>query len=969
MSALLSIGALGAVLPGTACAQTGTPPADAPEVLRFGDDLERAYDEPFFPGTEYDESVATPESFLARPVGSRLARHDEIVRVFEHWGETSDRVDVAEYGRTHEGRPLLRVVITSPENHARLATIKRAIARLADPRGLTEPEARAILDSTPAIAWMGYSIHGDETSGTDASLAVAYHLAAGTSADVLELLREVVVVMDPCLNPDGRQRILTQIEQSAGYVANLDHASMQRGRWPYGRGNHYLFDMNRDWMVGVAPETRGRWRVALEFHPQLFVDAHEMSGLDTYLFYPQADPVHPAMPATLMKWQKAFAAANAAAFDRYGWGYYTREWADGWGAFYSDSWGSLNGAIGMLYEQAGVGGQPLKRASGEIVSYREAVHGQAVSSVSNLTTLARERRAVLADYLAGRRRNVDRARPGGDRAFVLVPGRNPSREARFLDLLLAQGIEVQLASAAFTARECESPLAEAADTRTFEAGAYLVHAAQPQAGLVAAYLDFDTRMDDETVLEERRSLERKGESKMYDVTAWDLGRAFDLDCTWCTPGPVDGAVLETVPELARGVVPSADGSAPVYAFAVDGADDASVRFAVRAMELGLAVHLADEAFQAGGQEFPRGSLLLRRHENAEAFEVTVHKVADEAGVRAFALATGRSEGEGPDLGGGHFHLLARPRVAVLSNAPVRSDGFGHIWQLLDERLRLPMTMLDAQRFGGQDLRRYNVLVLPPGSIRRALAPHAKGIAAWVRSGGTLIACGSSVAGVLGEEFGLSSVVLRRDALEDLDAFAYAAERERSARDVSVDFSELWGDGASATETESDGDVDDDEASAGADASATEADEADEEDEEDEEDGDLEQRDGWMRRFAPAGAILRGIVNEDEWITVGAGPELPVPYSGSRVLLAREPVRTPVRMASPAALRLAGLLWPEARERIADSAWLTVESVGHGQLILFAAPPAFRGWFAGTARLFANAVVYGPGLGADQPLGW
>ena len=162
---------------------------------------------------------------------------------------------------------------------------------------------------------MGYSIHGDETSGSDASLALAHRLVAGTDPATLAMLDEVITVIDPIMNPDGRQRILTQAEQMSGYAKSLDHEGLLRGRWPRGRGNHFLFDMNRDWIAGTQPETVGRWAAILRYHPQLLVDAHEMSGLDTYLFYPQADPINPHVPTGLIEGQEVFGNSIASAFD------------------------------------------------------------------------------------------------------------------------------------------------------------------------------------------------------------------------------------------------------------------------------------------------------------------------------------------------------------------------------------------------------------------------------------------------------------------------------------------------------------------------------------------------------------------------------------------------------------------------------------------------------------------------------
>jgi len=902
---------------------------------------------------EYDASVPAPEAFLGHPVGARMAHHAEIVAAFQRWAELSPLLALAEYGRTYERRALVRAIVTSEANHARLDAIRRDIGRLFDPRELSDAEAERILDATPAIAWMGYSIHGDETSGADASLALAHHLIAARDPGVRAILDRVVVVIDPVMNPDGRERFLSQVEQSAGHVPNLDLDSMHRGRWPEGRGNHYLFDLNRDWMAGVAPETRGRWSVALELPPQLFVDAHEMGGLDTFLFYPQSPPHNPALPAVLFEWQKRFAADTARSFDEHGWGYYTREWADAWYPGYSDAWGSLNGAIGMLYEQASLGGQAARRASGRVETYRDAVRRQAVASLSNLATLRDERRAVLASYLDVRRENVDPARPGGERAFLLDPGARPDRAWALVDVLVSQGVEVWRADEDFDARDVHGDLGERVDERRFEAGMLVVPAAQPQARLVRAYLELDPRMDPEFLLEERKSLERDSLSKIYDVTASDLGRAFDLRCSWATPAPGFGRT-RVEPPFAEIPVESTEGDRDAaYAWIVDGLADRSVRFAARAMELGVQVHLADEEFDAGGgRVFARGSLVVRRHENDADVGERVERAARDAGVGLHAVASGRASGEGPDLGGGHFHLLARPRVAVLGNSPVSRDGYGHLWHALDVELRMPFSILDARALGRYDLRRFNVLVLPPASgVEPILAEHAEALNTWVRAGGTLVACGDSAAALTARELDVTGVRLRRTVLDDLDAYAFAAEREAALRELELDEGQLW-EPAPPDDPEVDAPADD----ARDPSAAPDADE-------------LERWDAWARRFSPPGVLLRAHVDGEHWLTVGCGAQMPVFFAGSYVFLSREPVRTPLRFAGAAELRLAGLLWPEARERIADSAAVAIERRGYGQVVLFAAPPVFRGFFKGTARTFANAVVYGPGMGTDPPLGF
>jgi len=1064
------------------------PGSESGRTIRFGDSATSTELQPFFPGTTYDANVPAPDTLLRQPLGTFTAHHAEILVAMRAMEAKSSRMKVVTFGRTHEGRELAYVVVASPENLKNLDAIRGDLAKLVDPRSTNSADAERIVKSSPAVAWLGYSIHGDEMSGPDASLAVAYHFAAGTSADVIDLLKQVIVVIDPMLNPDGRERILSQLEQSSGYVPNLDSDSMSRGRWPYGRGNHYLFDMNRDWPFGTQPETRARWAAISSFHPQLLVDAHEMGAMDTFLFYPATEPFTHYFPDATKKWWQMFANDEASAFDRNGWSYYTREWADSWYPGYSDSWGTFIGAVGILYEQARFLGQSTRRASGEIVTYRDAVARQAAGSVANVTTLAKNREAILRDYFQAKEKNVAADTPGNDRMFVFVPGRNFDREAKLVRMLAGQGIEVFRADAGFTAKHVDSILDGKKDERAFPAGILLIPARQPLSPMVKAYLEFDPRYDSASINRERKELERKQRSRAYDVTAWSPAHAFDLDAYWCDALDVQKTRVIELPAREHGVVSLAKPSEPIYAWIVDGIDDAAVVFAAQAMELGVQVEIGDEAFtlfdgnatkgadgnpstiapeksasvktsgapaetsasakNAGepaetsasgahdksangagkdaaiasahgiaspdmrsisGRTFSIGSLLVRRHENGADVAAKIAKAAEISGARVFATGTARSHDEGPDLGGQHFKLLARPRVAVLSNAPVDTDSFGHVWHMLDVHLGLPCSLLDAQQFGSYDLRRYNVIVLPDGGIGDLLKENADALRTWMKSGGTLIASGGSAVALADKELKLTSVKLRDDSLDDLEKLAVSVRHEREAGKRPVDEAALWGE-EPAKPADKGSEKPKDKASSETDKSKSNAEHSDAErsekpgektsasskdsdaskesttskdkssehakdkskdddKEKSDEDSDKKRRERWLRTFSPHGVILRGEVNPDSWLTAGCRDELPVFFEGSSVFESELPVHTPVRFAAANRLRLSGLLWPEARERIADSGYAMIESQGAGQVILFASSPAFRDWFKGTERLLMNAVVYGPGAGASQPIGW
>lgn len=925
--------------------------ADDFRPIRFGDDETHSYEREFFPDAVYRDDISTPDKILGQQVGSRLARHSEILSCFDTWATESKRLDLATYGTTYEGRRLVRAVISSEANIKRLDEIRVGLAKLSDPRGLDKAEAEHLLSTLPAVAWAGYSVHGDELSGADAALAVGYHLLASEDPDVHALLEDVLVVIDPAMNPDGRDRIVSRIEQTFGYVANLDYASMHRGSWPGGRGNHYLFDMNRDWMSGIAPETRGRWRAVREFPPQLFIDAHEMSGLDTYLFYPQSRPHNTNLPEGLFDWQSTFADSNARAFDEEGWGYYSREWADAFYPAYSDSWGSLNGAIGMLYEQGSTDGQPLRRASGEVVSYRESVHGHVKSTMANLATLLENKDTLLRRFLEARRSNISTDQPDANRVFAILPTGNITRTTDLVERLLAQGIEIERTLEEMDATEVVTSMGRQLERQVLPVGTLLIRVRQPQAPLVRAFLSFDPRMSHEMLVEERRSLETGEGSKMYDMTAWSLGRAWDLDCLW-----FDESKVSTSPVLlgennlpVSGALSDSFGSRAV-AWAIDGSDDSAIRFAASALESGLVLHVSDKPFTATGRTFPAGSFILRRHEN-EAPEFAHLKLEDRIAKAAsaslgvvFKLTTLRSPDEGPDLGGGHFTQLTRPKVALVTGSGVSSSDFGHIWRLVDEELRMPFSLVEASSLGRYDLRRFNVLILPPGAGGAAVENEGA-LREWVAAGGTLIAMGSSAARLTGTE--LTDVKLRRTVLDSLNEYEWSLQRERGARTIEVDEAALFD-----VQRTPDEDAKDSEQT----KVVSFLDDA----------PDAETSDQWMRRFSPSGVLLRGEVDTTHWLASGArSNEMPIYFSGSSVYLSK--TGAVVRMAPAEDLRLGGLLWPEARERVADSAWAVVEGLGSGQVILFATPPSFRGFFKGTARMLANAIVLGPGAGADQTI--
>lgn len=897
------------------------------------------YDVPFFPQAEYDPAVAAPAAILGYEVGERMAAHAEIERCFQAWADAG-RLALHDYGRTHEGRRLYYASITSQANRARLDAIRESIGRLADPRKLSdEAEAERLIRETPAVAWLAYSIHGDETSGADAALAVAYRLIASNDAETRALLDELVILIDPLQNPDGRERFIRQAEEFSGVTPTLDMATLAHsGRWPSGRTNHYLFDLNRDWVFGTQPETRGRWGEVAAWNPQLFVDSHEMWHDSTFMTNPAREPFNPHLAPQVRKWWETFADDSGRAFDAYGWSYYTREWADFWYPGYSDAWACYHGAIGMLYEQAGIGGRPIRERTGTILTYREAVHHQAVATWANLSTLRANRTAVLADYVALKRAALADPPPGTGRSFLLPPGGNETRRRALLDILRGQGVEVSVATEGFVAETLINTMRTRAERREFPAGTAIVQRRQPRAALVGVLLDFDPRMSDEFLNSERRELEMKRRSRIYDVTGWSPPLAFGLDAWWAEREVTAAARPYAPGEAPAGAV--AQDEAP-YAYVLDAEDDGALRALAFLHQAGVQVRVANEPFMANGRRFERGSLLIRRHENGPDLTLRLRQAAAAGGVSFAAAATARSPDESPDLGGGEFTLLEAPRVAMFAGESVSDNALGEIWHLFDHEIGQAISLVAPD--GWIDLRRYNVLILAPGD---GYDDNLEAIKTWVSAGGTLVAVGSAAEWLADEEHGLSGVRRRADVIEQLEEYADAVALERSAGTRPLDFDTIWDDPPETLPTREALDEPDTYLSAGA-------------------------LDEYRRIFSPRGTILRGVIDPTHWLAYGVASaahdgEVALFKRGSGVLMSGHPVATPVRFAARDRLRLSGLLWPEAAARLADSAYATVERHGHGQVILLADRPNFRGAWPSTRRLLVNAVLLGPGCGASRP---
>ncbi|MFH1719717.1 MAG: M14 family metallopeptidase, partial [Planctomycetota bacterium] len=904
----------------------------------------------FVESADFDPAIPTPESIIGHAVAAKAVRYSTLARYLHALAEASKEVTLTAYGQTHEGRTLYYLTITSEANHKRLARIKADNAKLSDPRKLNEPgQANQLAKTLPAVAWLNYSIHGDELSSTEAAMYVAYHLAAARDDANRKLLDQVVIHINPLVNPDGRERYLSHLEQLTGVVSSPDYQAMQhQALWSKGRGNHYLFDLNRDWLVHLQPEVRSLAEAILSWNPHLVVDSHEQGAYDTYLFDPPREPLNIHLSPKVMEWRKRFSSDQAEAFNRYGWSYYTQDWYSEWSPIYTNAWANLQGAIGLLYEQARVDGASVKQPTGHEVSYRETVHHHIVSSLANLETLRANRQQILRDLREDRQWALGEHDTDAG-VFLLPPCTDTLRWKDMVELVGRQGVEGGFAREPFEAENTTDIWGNKLANKEFPKGTLVVRSKQTHRRILQALFEFDPHLRESFLLDERKELENRRSTLLYDVSAWNLPMAFGIESYWAES--VSDVALSSDMPTAGPDLPK-PGAKSGYGYLIDFGNSAAYPVLVRLFEEKCYPRIATKPFKIEARQYEPGTVLLRAHENPDGLAEILQKAASDFGVGIHAVDRALVE-DGPDLGSQKFELLSAPRVAIASQWPIRSTSFGSIWYLLDCRLQLRSSPINIQNLNSIDLRKYNVLILPDSSsLDRLLDDKAvKKIKGWVEDGGTLIAVGGSAAFAADKDGGLSSVRLRRDVLDKLAEYEEAVEREGSARDVKIDPNRIWDAKSTPSETQKEDPNKPGESKTKPDVEK------------------LKRADEWNRLFSPTGTFVKGIVEPEHWLGFGLAEKMPVMFWDDSAFMSKHPVKTVVRLAGADELRLSGLLWPEARQRLADTAYATVESVGRGQIILFATDPTYRMWLAGAQRLFLNAVLFGPGMGTSQPMPW
>ncbi len=681
--------------------------------------------------------VSQPDDFFGYPLGERFTHHERIVQYLDELFDTSERVSIRQYGQTYEGRPLNLLAISSAENIARLEEIRQRHLKLANPGDVDPAELEQIISEDPVVVWLAYGVHGNESSSAEAALLTSFVLsAAGT--EWAERLEDVVILIDPLVNPDGRERYVHFYETQQGRFADPSPLASEHWEpWPGGRQNHYLVDLNRDWAWASQIETRSRLAAYRHWEPQVYVDFHEMSAESTYFFPPAADPVSPHIPSTTIEWLDTFGRANAASFDEQGWTYYVGQHFDLFYPGYGDSYPGLRGAVGMTYEMAGHGraGSAIELGDGRVLTLADRIARHYTTSMATIQAAIDNREALLRDFSASRQAALD-APP----ATYLWSA--DSHEARAAAALLeGHGIVVETLPEArrLNARPHSGSSASPVD---FTAGTYAVSTRQPLGSLARALLEPDVKMDPAFLEKQRERLERNQGTEFYDITAWSLPLAYNLEA-WVAEGDVRGHGLH----MHHDSRVTGEGELG-YLIAPQGLS--SFRAAGQLFDRGLRFRLTTLPLTLGSKEYPSGTLFVPRRDNPESLDEVIQELGYTVAVER--AATGFSE-QGISLGSNEVVPIRPPKVGVVSGDGVSVSSFGYLWHLLDRQIGAPHHRIDIRALGRLELAKFDALVLPHGwgYSRQIDDQTAEAIAAWVRKGGLIVGVGGAVSWLADQE--------------------------------------------------------------------------------------------------------------------------------------------------------------------------------------------------------------------------
>lgn len=646
----------------------------------------------------YNKNIPTPKSIIGHEVGEWHITHDKLVEYMTVLAEASDRITFENRGETYEGRPLLLLTITSAKNHQNIEKIRKNHINATN-------DASVDVSKQPIIVYQGFSIHGNEASGTNSALASAYYLAAAEGAKIDELLEGTIILFDPSLNPDGLQRFAYWANTNKASNINPDPNDREYHEvWPGGRTNHYWFDMNRDWLPVQLPESSARIASFHKWLPNILTDHHEMGTNSTFFFQPgipsRTNPLTSQMNQDLTK---EIGTYHARAFDKIGSTYYSEESFDDFYYGKGSTFPDINGSIGILFEQGSSRGHAQESENG-VLTFPFTIRNQFTATLSTLEAAKNMRVKILKyqqDFYKKSRSLSE------NKAIVFGDEKDGVKAYHLAKVLKKHQIKIHQLKADFTSKG-----------KNFKKGySYVVPMNQKNNRLVKAMFDVRTTFKD---------------SLFYDVSAWTFNHAFGVDLVDDVSLSKAGEEIVSLKKKAGNIKQK---STVGYLFSWHEYETPKALNSI--LDKGIRVKVAMRQFKNDNQLYDYGTIFIPAQNqklNGEALFSFLEKIAIKNHLKIRGVATGLNEGI--DLGSRNFKAIKQQKVAMLVGNGITSYDAGEIWHLLDQRYEMKLTKLDVAYASRVNLDKYTTIVVPNSySIDKNLEIKLKN---WVRNGGVLI---------------------------------------------------------------------------------------------------------------------------------------------------------------------------------------------------------------------------------------
>lgn len=652
----------------------------------------------------FNSNIPTPEAFLGYEIGTHHTRHDQIVAYLTKLAELSDRAQINSYGKTYEHRSLVILTVSDPGHMSNLESLRE------EHLNAVQPDA-ALNNTIPIFINLGYNVHGNEPSSSEAALLTAYILVASENEEIKKYLNESIVFIDPTINPDGRDRHTQWSNMFKGdpMVADPDDAEHNE-RWPSGRTNHYWFDLNRDWLLGIHPESRGKLNWYHKWYPNVVTDFHEMGTNSSYFFEPMKanaskDPIMPEENYTTLN--DKFADYYVEAMDDIGSFYFTKEVFDGTYPGYGSSYPDLQGGLGILFEQASSRGHLQQTPTGKI-TFAFTIRNQLTSSLATVKA-AVENKALLYDYQQRFFKSaLDNAKKSNIDGYVFGDPYDRNRTNAFIDKLLLHRVKVyKLAQKTTQKGQVYDP-----------SFAYVVPTDQSQYRMVQTMFEtYDEYTD----------------SVFYDASAWSVANFYNIPYAAMTSTPTMGEEVTEVTPASVSVSKSG------YAYIIKWEDYYAPAVMYHLQKGGANVLSSFKPFSIGGEAYDYGTMVVpvsKQKIKPDSLYKLVTEAANKYAVEVNTVETGYST-SGIDLGSGYVEFVEQPKAVMLVEDGVSSYEAGEVWHLLDTRVNMPITKIPMRDFDGIDWNKYNVMVMVSGSYDLDSMQQDK-IKQWVSQGNTLI---------------------------------------------------------------------------------------------------------------------------------------------------------------------------------------------------------------------------------------